>query len=83
MDTAAEDKETQSAETKKSDRTQEKSKGNSWFKGLKAEFSKIIWPAKEKIIRESATVVIITFILGVLIALIDTAVKAGYNFMIG
>ena len=54
----------------------------SWFKGLKAEFSKIIWPDKETLFKESTTVVVISIVLGVVIALIDMIVKAGIDVII-
>ena len=48
MDTAAERQGNTKALKQKERQNPEKSKEISWFKGLKAEFSKIIWPAKEK-----------------------------------
>jgi preprotein translocase subunit SecE len=54
-----------------------------WRKGLKAEFSKIIWPTKASIIRQSVVVVIITAILGVLIGMIDQLIQFGLDKLIG
>ncbi|MDE7298334.1 MAG: preprotein translocase subunit SecE [Lachnospiraceae bacterium] len=54
----------------------------SWFKGLKSEFSKIIWPDRETLFKESVTVVVISIALGVLIALVDMVIKAGINVII-
>ena len=39
----------------------------SWVKNLKAEFKKIIWPDKKTIVKETAAVVIVTIILGLVI----------------
>lgn len=64
--------------TEKSKDSEKKPK-KSWFKGLKAEFAKIIWPDKETLVKESAVVVVITVVLGLLIALIDVIIKAGIN----
>lgn len=50
-----------------------------WWTGLKAEFSKIIWPTKASIIRQTAVVVIVTVIMGILIGLIDQLVQFGLN----
>ena len=36
----------------------------SWFKGLKAEFKKIIWPDKETLVKQTIAVIIITGVLG-------------------
>lgn len=46
-----------------------------WFKGLKSEFKKIIWPDKESIGKQSIAVVGATIALGILIALLDTGIK--------
>ena len=62
-----------------------KSKGSvkKWFAGLKAEFSRIIWPDKATIIRQTVVVVVITIIVGVLISLIDSVVQLGLDAIIG
>ena len=48
---------------------------SSWWKGLKAEWKKIIWPSRNTLTKESAAVVIITVILGLLIKLVDLGVE--------
>ena len=60
----------------------EKAPKKSWFKGLKAEFKKIIWPDKESLVKQSAAVVVITIVLGAVIALLDTVIKYGVDFII-
>ena len=60
----------------------EKAPKKSWFKGLKAEFKKIIWPDKDSLVKQSAAVVVITIILGAVIALLDTVIKYGVDFII-
>ncbi len=51
----------------------------SWFKGLKTEFKKIIWPDKETLAKQSAAVILISIILGLIIALLDAIFKYGIN----
>ena len=48
---------------------------SSWWKGLKAQWKKIIWPSRNTLAKESAAVVIITVILGLLIKLVDLGVE--------
>jgi preprotein translocase subunit SecE len=62
--------------------TQEKAPKKSWFKGLKSEFKKISWPDKETLVKESAAVIVITVILGFVIALVDMAIEYGVNLII-
>ena len=68
---------------KSADKSKEqKAPKKNWFKGLKAEFSKIIWPDKETLMKESATVIVVSVVLGLLIALIDMVIRAGINVII-
>lgn len=60
----------------------EKAPKKNWFKGLKSEFHKIVWPDKESICKQSVAVVITTIILGVGIALLDTAIKFCIEFFL-
>ena len=53
----------------------------SFFKGVKAEFNKIAWPNKEDLIKESVSVVCVSAVLAALIALLDTAIQYGINFI--
>ncbi|MCR4589710.1 MAG: preprotein translocase subunit SecE [Lachnospiraceae bacterium] len=53
-----------------------------FWKGLKSEFRKIIWPSKETLIKQSAAVVIVSVIVGAIIAVIDRGVLYGIDFLI-
>ena len=63
-------------------KTAVKAPKKSWFKGIKSEFKKIIWPDKESLAKESVTVIVISAVLALVIALIDAAVKYGLGFII-
>ena len=62
-----------------------------WWTGVKAEFSRIIWPDKDTVVKETTAVVVvqtvvvvvITIIVGVLISLIDSVVQLGLDAIIG
>ena len=54
----------------------------SFVKGLKAEFKKIIWPNQETVAKQSATVVVITILLGAVIAFLDYLIKNGLNIIL-
>lgn len=54
----------------------------SWYKGLKAEFKKIIWPDKKTIIRETIAVIVVTIILGLIIAVLDYAIGLGVSALL-
>lgn len=59
----------------------EKKEKKSWFKGLKTEFKKIIWPDKQTIARQTTTVVVISVALGVIIMVVDSLVQLGFSFI--
>ena len=61
-----------------------KSKGKigEWFKGLKAEFKKIIWPDQSSIIRQTVTVAIITVILGAIIVMTDALIQTALDYIL-
>ena len=46
---------------------------------LKSEFKKIIWPDKNTVIKETTAVVLVTVILGAIIALLDFIIKTGLD----
>lgn len=64
------------------DAAKEKVPVKSWFKGLKSEFKKIVWPDKESLMKQTAAVIVITAIISVIIALLDAAVKFGIDVII-
>ena len=72
-------------EPKKTAKTATASKKKSRLQGLKAEFRRIIWPDKETITKETTAVVVVTVILGIIIALLDLLIKTGLDkvFQIG
>ena len=53
----------------------------SWLKGVKAEFKKIIWPDKKSLIKQTTAVTVVSIILGLIIAVLDTIIKYGVNIL--
>ena len=51
-------------------------------KVLKAELRKIVWPDQETVAKQSATVVVVTVLLGTVIALLDFAIKKGLDIIL-
>lgn len=58
------------------------SKSKGWFKGLKAEFHKISWSSKDDITKETIAVVVVSVVVGLLIAVIDFLLQSGINFLV-
>ncbi len=53
-----------------------------FWKGVKAEFRKIVWPDRMTLVKQTVAVVIVSIITGALIAIIDRALQYGINFII-
>lgn len=60
----------------------EKTQKKSWSKGLQAEFKKIIWPDKKTLAKQTTAVVVVSVVLGALIAVIDALLNYGIEFLV-
>ena len=59
-----------------------KKQKKSWFKGLKAEFKKIVWPDQKPLTKETAAVVIVSVVVGVIISVVDLIARFGIEFLV-
>ncbi|MCD8069610.1 MAG: preprotein translocase subunit SecE [Lachnospiraceae bacterium] len=64
-------------------RKPEKKPKSSFFKGVKAELKKITWPDRNTIVKQSAAVISISVVVGVIIAVLDMIIQYGISFIIG
>lgn len=62
--------------------TTEKALKRSWFKGIKAEFQKIIWPDKDSLIKQTVAVISVTIALGLIIMILDFAIEKLIAFLL-
>ena len=62
--------------------TAEKAPKKSFFKSVKSEFKKIIWPDKKSLVKQSVSVIIISVVLGGVIALLDMGIQYVINFIL-
>ena len=53
-----------------------------FFKGLKAEYNKIIFPTRQDIIKETTATIVVSLLVGALIAVLDLIMKTGLGFII-
>ncbi|SHK14319.1 preprotein translocase subunit SecE [Hespellia stercorisuis] len=60
----------------------EKTQKKSWFKGLQAEFKKVIWPDQKTLAKQTAAVVGVSVFLGALISVIDVILKYGIDLLV-
>ena len=52
-----------------------------FFKTVKAEFKKIVWPTKEDVLRQSVAVTVIAIVVGILITIFDFLIQYGVDFI--
>ncbi|WP_349673710.1 preprotein translocase subunit SecE [Lacrimispora sp.] len=54
----------------------------SFFKGIKSEFTKIVWPDKETVTKQTIAVMSSAVALGLIIAILDLIIKFGLSFIL-
>lgn len=59
----------------------DKAPKKSYWKGLQAEYKKIIWPDKDTVIKQTGAVVAVSVVLGLMIAAIDTLIVFGLHYV--
>ena len=52
-----------------------------FFDGVKVELKKISWPERQSLFKQSVAVVSVSVVVGLIIALFDTIIKYGINFL--
>lgn len=62
-------------ETKKTPKT-------SWFKGMKAEFKKIIWPDQKSLTKQTIAVVSTSVALALIIKILDMLMTFGIDILV-
>ncbi|MGN0371821.1 MAG: preprotein translocase subunit SecE [Enterocloster sp.] len=72
--------------TAKADKAEKKAskkeKKPSFFKGLKKEYKKIVFPDKETVGKQTVAVVTMSIFIGALIAVLDLVMKFGLSFIL-
>ena len=64
------------AEEKKKDRGR-------WFREMKSELKKVVWPAPKKTLRDTGTVLLFSLIVGACIWVFDYAAVSAVRLLIG
>ena len=56
-------------------------KKQGFFEGVKAEFGKIVWPSGSSVAKQTTATIIVSVVLGLIIALIDSVVQYGMDLI--
>ncbi len=54
----------------------------SCFKGLRTEINKIIFPNRQDIVKETTATIVVSLLIGVVIAVLDLIMKTGLGFIL-
>ncbi len=57
------------------------SKVMKFWNGVKAEFKKITWPNKDALLKQSIAVVIVSVVVGAIIAILDFGLQYGVDLL--
>lgn len=61
--------------------TEEKKVKGGFFKNLKIEFKKIIWPDKKSAAKQTLAVIVVCIILGIIVRYLDLGIQALIGLM--
>jgi len=59
-----------------------KSKMTTYFKGVRAEIKKVIWPSKKELINYTGVVIIISALIAFVVWVLDLLIHGGLSFII-
>ena len=57
----------------------QKAQKTSWFKGMKAEFKKIVWPDQKSLTKQTIAVVSVSVALALIIKILDMVMTFGID----
>lgn len=57
-------------------------KKQGFFKGVAAEFKKIIWPDKMTLTKQTTAVLVVSIVLGVVIKIVDMLIQLGLSTIV-
>ncbi|MCD8021794.1 MAG: preprotein translocase subunit SecE [Lachnospiraceae bacterium] len=70
------------ATAEKAEKTEKISKFKNWFNGIKAEFKKIIWPDRTTLTKQTGAVIVVSIVLGMIIAMLDFIFQYGVDVLV-
>ena len=59
-----------------------KAQKTSWFKGMKAEFKKIVWPDQKALTKQTIAVVSVSVALALIIKILDMLMTYGIDILV-
>ncbi len=78
-------KEEKTKEKKTSDKSKKKKQNRiaKWFKDLRTEFKKVVWPSKKKVINNTSIVLVTMIVASVFVGGLDFGLLKLFSFILG
>lgn len=54
-----------------------------WFRGMKSELKKVVWPTWSQLLNNTVVVIVISLIVAVIVGLFDLAAGEGISALLG
>lgn len=54
-----------------------------WFRGMKSELKKVVWPTKSQVLNNTLVVIVVSVIFAIVIGLIDYLAYEGIKALLG
>ena len=54
-----------------------------WFRGMKSELKKVVWPTWTQVVNNTVVVIVVSIIFAIVIGLIDTLAYEGIKALLG
>lgn len=61
--------------------TNKSSKVSTYFKGVKSEMKKVIWPSKKELINYTGVVIMISAIVAITVGILDLIIHSGLSLI--
>lgn len=61
----------------------ENGKLSRYFRGVKAELKKVIWPTKKDLVNYTTVVVVMSVVMSFIVYVFDSVIRYGLSFIIG
>ena len=78
----AKDKQVEKSSKKEADK-EKKSGAKKYFKDLRAELKKVVWPTRQQVVNNTGVVLVVMAFVGLFLFAVDTGLSYGIRALIG
>ena len=79
----AKDKQTTKSNKKDAEKDKKKGGAKKYFKELRAEIKKVVWPTRQQVINNTGVVLVVMSLMGLFLFAVDTGLSYGIRALIG